>query len=439
MNAYVSAVEGHSADVLRSRIGTFLFMAITLFFWISLNPFVDLSDPALLDPNAQQSSRLNQLVLIFLFVCVLGYGLRHPLRERILHPRALTVILFLWLACVSAISAHPGAGFKSIVLALIVNVIASVYLLLPSSERHFSKMIGAGVLTMLLVAYFGVLFKPTLAIHQASDVLEPMHAGLWRGHFRHKNDAAAAMVIATFFGLYVMSSWSRLAGVVIVLLSCFFLVHTGGKTSSAMLPGILMLAWVFERFRLLRIPIAIGGVVAFNLFAVGSAVFTPLGDFVAGLGIDATFTNRADVWRFAFQALVEHPFTGYGIKAFWQTAELVYSGNSIETWAVAAAHAHNSYLDLLLAAGFPGLILGLSWVIFLPLRDISRIEPERERSPLTRLFVRIWLYSIFSACLESFFFEGGNFVWFTFLLSIYGLRLQSTAALTAGERRMAHA
>jgi O-antigen ligase len=42
----------------------------------------------------------------------------------------------------------------------------------------------------------------------------------------------------------------------------------------------------------------------------------------------------------------------------------------------------------------------------------------------------VWLYTIFSAGLESLFFEGGNLLWFTLLFSLCGLHLQSRAVLT---------
>jgi O-antigen ligase len=238
------------------------------------------------------------------------------------------------------------------------------------------------------------------------------------------------MVVMALFGLFVMNVWSRLAGIAIVCLAFVFLVNTGGKTSTAMLPAVLVVAWVFEKVRVLRVPIAIGGVALFNLFAIGSAVIRPLGDFVSDLGIDATFTNRADVWRLAFSAIAENPLVGYGMKGFWQTSQLVNGGGSVETWAVAAAHAHNSYLEVILMMGVPGLVLALAWLIVLPLYHISRIDPANQNSHLTRLFIRIWLYVIFHACLESLFFEGANPLWFTFLIVIYGLFLQTSAALT---------
>lgn len=429
---------------IRQGLATFLFMATFLFFWISTTPFVDLTGEAVLDPSAGNSNRLNQIISLLLFFGLFGYGLTHRMRGTILQPRLLLGVLFFWFFLVSLISAHPMLGIKGVVLAVMVTINAGVYLLLPASERHFAKMLGIGTLIMLATSYYGILLKPELAIHQASELREPMNAGLWRGHFPHKNSAAAAMVIAAFFGLFVMNVWSRLAGMVIVALCFLFLMNTGGKTSTAMLPAILLLAWIFERFRFLRVPIVIGGVGMFNLVAVGAAVFRPLNEFVSQLGIDATFTNRADIWRFAFNALAERPLTGYGFKAFWQTPELVYSGGSVETWAVAAANGHNSYLDIALMTGVPGLLLTLFWLLVLPLRSIARLGSEAEHSHLTRLFVRVWLYAIFNAGLESLFFEGGNLLWFTLLFSLYGLSLQSSAALTTEARarpegRVAHA
>nr|WP_313958425.1 O-antigen ligase [Chelativorans sp. EGI FJ00035] len=402
-------------------------MALFFFFWISLNPFVDLTGAAVLDPSAGVSNRLNQLISLGLSGSILLFGMLHTLRNTILQPRALLIPLFSWFLFVSLLSNYPMLGIKGVVLAILMTVNASFYLLLPVSERHFAKMLAFGTLAALALSYYGIVFNPAISIHQASELREPMNAGLWRGHFPHKNSAAAAMVVATFFGLFVMSVWSRFLGAVIVVLAVFFLLQTGGKTSSAMLPATIIVAWTFERFRFLRIPIAVGGIALFNLLAVGSAVIKPFGEFLTQLGIDATFTNRADIWRFAFSAISDNPILGHGFKAFWQTEELVYSGGTIETWAVAAANGHNSYLDIALTTGIPGLVLTLIWVLFLPLRDISRMGPEEQHSPLTRLYTRIWLYTLFNAGLESLFYEGGNMLWFTFMLALYGFRFQASA------------
>lgn len=427
----------------RNIFGMALFIALFLFFWVTTNPYIDLSGEAVLDPSAENSNRLNQIAMLLITGATLVFGFRHPLRSVVLQPRALLGLTFAWFLFVSLLSRYPFLGVKALILAAITVMCASVFLLLPASERQFAKLLGIGTLIMLGFAYFGVFFLPELSIHQASELREPMNAGFWRGHFPHKNTAAAAMVIASFFSLFIMSVWSRAVGLTILVLSCFFLLHTGGKTASAMLPAVLVVAWAFERYRRLRWPIAFGGIVAFNLLAVGSAVIKPFRDLVNSFGIDATFTNRADIWRFAFTAISDRPLLGYGINSFWQTKELVYSNDSIATWAVGAYNGHNSYVDILLLTGIPGLILTLTFVMVLPLRDLARLDAGQSQSNVTRLFIRIWLYALFNACLESMFFDSGSFLWFMFVAALYAFRLRSAEIVTEPKQpldgRPAHA
>ncbi|MGH9916153.1 MAG: O-antigen ligase family protein, partial [Pyrinomonadaceae bacterium] len=172
-------------------------------------------------------------------------------------------------------------------------------------------------------------------------------------------------------------------------------------------------------------------IVAFNVLAIGSAVFEPIRSLINAVGIDATFTNRTDIWRFAFSAIAQKPITGYGFQSFWQTEELVYSGGNVETWAVAAYNGHNGYLDTLLTTGIPGLILTVIWLLFLPLRDIGRADATGNNPALTTLFVRIWLYGIYTACVESMFFQNGSPLWFALLFAVFGLRLQARASVVS--------
>jgi len=425
-------------------VGALLFVAIFLFFWITTTPYVDLTGAASVDPSAGNSNVVNQLVTLVLSAGLIAFGLSSPLRRTIMQPRGLLVLLFAWFILVSALSAHPDIALKRIVLAILVCVNASVFLLLPQSDRHFGKLLGLATLIMLGFAYFGVIALPTRAIHQASEIREPMNAGFWRGQFPHKNVAAAVMVMAVFFGLFVHSAGQRLAGIAIIVLSVVFLLHTGGKTSTAALPGVLILAWIFERWKRTRALIGIAGIALFNILAVGSAVFEPIRSLITAAGIDATFTNRTDIWRFAFSAIAQKPFTGYGFQSFWQTEELVYSGGNVETWAVAAYNGHNGYLDTLLTTGIPGLVLTLIWLLFLPLRDIGRADKAANNPALTRLFVRVWLYGIYTACVESMFFQSGSPLWFAFLFAVFGLRLQANASIVSptpsqGRLTVAHA
>lgn len=406
--------------------GALLFLALLLFFFVTTTPFADLNGAALADPQAGSSNLLNQLAAVALTAGLAAYGTRHPLaREALFQPRGLLLTLFAWFVLVSAVSSTPDVALRKVVLAAMTCLDASVFLLLPRSNRHFAKLLLVGTLIMLAVAYFGVVALPGRAIHQATETIEPEHAGLWHGQFPHKNVAAAVMVLSCLVSLFTFGAGYRAASLAALVLSAVFLVHTGGKSAIGYLPATLAVHWVFERWRWARLPIVVGGPVLFNAVAIGCALSEGMSEAVKALGIDPTFTARTDIWRLAVDAIARHPVLGYGFQGFWQTPDLFYSGG--ETWAVQAYNGHNSWIDVTLTTGVPALVLVFVWLVALPLRDIARAERSGNDPALTRLFTRIWLYGLFQACLETVFFESGEPLWFMLLFSVFGLRLQAGA------------
>ncbi|HUH76416.1 MAG TPA: O-antigen ligase [Devosia sp.] len=413
------------------HVGVALFLAVFGYYWITITPFVDLTGAGAVDPAAGNSNALNQFVALALFGCM---GLFYLARGRgipLFGPGWLLGLIIAWCLVTSVLAGHPDLAIKRTILVVIVAFNAALVLLLPRSETEFARLLAIIVLSVLALCYLGVMFRPTLSIHQASEIREPMNAGLWRGIFPHKNSAAGAMVLAVFFGLFIAAMRSRLLGLGIVVLAVFFLSNTGGKTSMLVLPAVLVLAWMLERFAWMRLPLVVGGLIGFNLLAVGSAVFEPIRELVTALGVDATFTNRSDIWRFAFSAIAERPIIGHGFQSFWQTEELVYGGGTIETWAAAAYNGHNAYLDTLISLGIPGLILTIIWIVLMPIRDIGRAQRADNNPLMTRLFIRIWLYALVSSCVESVFYGGGGELWFSLLLAMCGLRLQGQATLVS--------
>ncbi len=431
----------------RSAVGSLIFIALFLFIAISLKPFHDLTSLTAANIATDNSDILNQILFVGLplaaFLCALGTSMRGTF----LQPRWLLLAVFLWLTFVSLVSNHTFNSLKALFVTSMVVVAANSVLLLPRTEAHLAKLLAVGTAVSIGLCYYGILFMPFYSIHSAADVIEPMHAGLWRGYFAHKNNAAAIMVLFAFCGIFVMRAWSRVIGLAIFVGATWFLMHTGGKTASAMLPAILIAAWLFEKFPALRIPLSFLGVLALNLFAVGAALSPGFANLVAGLGVDPTFTNRADIWRLASNAISENWLTGFGFKSFWRTTEMVYGGGGVETWAVTASTAHNSYVEILLIGGLPALLLSLLWFFAVPLRSFSRMQAEGRRlSHAGRLFLRIWLYLIFSSSLEALFYEssaGYVLSWFLFCMAIFGIRYEATAAHiedpASRQKRPAHA
>lgn len=399
-----------------------LFMGQFFYLWVTLDPYVP-EESVSVDPG---SNLLNQLVAITLFGGMIFYVIISPLRKLVLQPRPLIMLLLACLLLTGLFSPQPVVSLKQFVLSGILLFNASVFLLLPRSEEQFCKLMIAGLFIMLGFAYFGVLFKPLQAIHQYSVALGNELVGNWRGHFTHKNVASAAMMMCSCFALYVKDKGFYLSGWLLLLLALFFLVHTGGKTSTAMFPLILLIAFIFEKIALSRWPIVLGGVLAINFLTVGAALLPAVYGFIESLGIDPTFTNRSDIWRFAVRAIADRPFLGHGLHGFW-LSETLLNNDTVENWSPRAFNGHNAWVDTLINLGVIGFILIFIWVIILPLWYIRRISQNNSYSPLVRLYVRIWLYGLFSSALESVFFETGSLLWFSIMMAIFGLRLQTVA------------
>ncbi len=60
--------------------------------------------------------------------------------------------------------------------------------------------------------------------------------------------------------------------------------------------------------------IVIGGIAAINAVTIGCSVSPALRDAVASLGVDATFTNRTDIWQIGTGAVAEKPLTDTGFS-----------------------------------------------------------------------------------------------------------------------------
>jgi O-antigen ligase len=334
------------------------------------------------------------------------------------------------------LAVEQGQALRNTIFQLLVMVNAYLVLTLPRNERDFANLFGWTTLGAVALSYAGVIALPQIAIHQAGDIAEPMLAGLWRGHFLHKNYTSSAMVVAVFAALYMYSQGWRWRAYLLGVAAAFFLLNTGGKTALASLPAIIMLCWAIERFPAIRWPIVIIGLVAFNGVVIGVTLSADFAEFIASLGIDATFTNRVDIWHIALGKMAEASFAGLGLNTFWGSYGNLYGGWEIESWAYGAGSAHNGYIDLLLNIGLGGTIVFVGAFIILPLIDIKPAFRNQNNPDLTRFFLRLWLFGLINACMESVFFSRTGVMWFAFLVACCGLHFQARAALVkAGERK----
>jgi O-antigen ligase len=410
------------ADVMRvARCAAFV--GILLVIWISLRPFPDLSDPAVVDLDKGKLAT-TYITLGILSVVVLALTFREHLEalRSLLTPTV--IVLGCWV-CINTVFSHDvGLSLQRVILTGCVLATAACLLLLPVSQEELDNWLSSTVLIFLVVCYLGVILAPSLSIHTAQDISEARLAGDWRGPFGHKNITAPVMAFLVFVGVYFLSRKAFLRGTAVILFSGIFLVMTGGKSASVLCVLTLLLSFavvairsVFFRACLIFLPL-----IAFNLLTVGSVFDERLAAIVNLLPMDTTFTGRTEIWEFAVSSIERNPWLGYGFAAFWGTdaIQALVLDNQIE-WTASAAHSHNGYLDNALTLGIPGLALIVAIFIVKPLFNFSALSQSGEDDPLAKLFLRIWLFGIYLSSMESFLLDRADPIWFTFLIGVFGL------------------
>jgi O-antigen ligase len=402
-----------------------VFVATFLLVWVSTAPF-----KGSYEVSVEASSNIvNQIS--FTLMALLGIACVASAGGRVAYAylRPAWLLLLLWMTLGVVNSANPEISMRAFRFTLVVLAIAGTVVLLPRSQRDFAQLIGIAALIVLLICYAGLVVFRDVAVHSGGDVLEPEHAGAWRGLFDHKNIAGAMMVILMLVGIFVATAGSRGLGIVVTVLAATFLFFTGSKTSMGLGPFVVLVGLACARIRSLwlRALLALGPLAILLTATLGSVLFPQIDAIVQSVSPDQTFTGRTEIWRFAIDRLWNRPIFGYGFEGFWQSDYVLYAEPKENESGISngMVHGHNGYVDLAIGMGIPGLILGMLVLVLLPLRDHHRVVRTPENKVLAELFFRIWLFAIYSACLESFFFRRADPVWFALLVSVIGLRLTS--------------
>ncbi|MGL9623473.1 O-antigen ligase [Bradyrhizobium sp. U531] len=334
----------------------------------------------------------------------------------------LHLCLVAWLVINVVLSENRGVSIQRFALAASVTSLAVLLPLLPPSQRSFNQCLGAAALVLLTLCFLGVFLAPHYSIHTALDVTEPQLAGDWRGSFGHKNIASPVMTILVYVGIYLCAAGSFVMGPAIAALAGVFLIFTGGKTSTVLCLAIYALAslvYVTPSLWLKRV-ICFVPLIIMNLLTVGSVLSPAFGAMTRLLPLDPTFTGRSDIWEFALAAVAEKPIIGHGYAAFWDDVTARQTAQGAE-WATSAAHSHNSYLDLAVTIGLPGLLLVILVFVLAPLGNFQSARTHNRSGALAKLFLTVWLFGLYYGATETFMLERQNPIWFMFALAVAGL------------------
>lgn len=396
-------------------------MAALLLVMITLDPFADLrSEDVANVVGGRMALDYVTFGLLAAVAVLFALATDAPSLKTLVTPLHLCFVGWMLLNLV--LSESREVSIQRFVLAASVTSLAVLLPLLPPTQRSFNLCLGGAALALLVLCYLGVVLAPQYAIHTALDIAEPQLAGDWRGSFGHKNVASPVMTILVYVGIYLSAVGSFVMGPTIAVLAGIFLIFTGGKTSSVLCLAIYALAslvYVARGLWLKRI-ICFAPLIVMNLLTVGSVMSPVLGSITRALPVDPTFTGRSDVWEFALAAVAEKPIIGHGYAAFWDGVTERQTAQGSE-WAVTAAHSHNSYLDLAVTIGLPGLLLIVLIFVFEPLRNFQEAQAHNRSNALGKLFLTIWLFGLYFGTTETFLLERQNPVWFMFAMAVAGL------------------
>jgi O-antigen ligase len=412
-----------------------LFVLIILAAWVTTRPFE--AAPAAVTGEAT-SDIVNQLTfsgLAVASVLALASGNGRMLRPLL---QVSYGLMLAWLVVGVTMASIPASAFRALAFTLIVMFLAASLYGLPRDYERFKTLLFGAAAATLAIAWIGIFVFPDFAIHSDVDTFEPEHAGSWRGHLIHKNITGAMMAVLAILGVFALRSGRRMTGLWLAIGAAVFLYFTRSKTSLGLLPVALALAFVAEKVPSLfvRAVVCLGPIAALNVLTLGSALHPGIAAFNKDYLKDPSFTGRLDIWRFGFEKIVEHPWTGFGFESFWLSPAIMRSESKLElNWEVQnIIHGHNGYLDMLLTLGLPGLLLVIYVFVLKPVWDYHRHKRTSANRQLATACLTIWLFVSLCMCLEVFYFRRADPIWFALLVAVFGLRMAASYPLAEAKR-----
>src|SRR4028119_1917170 len=206
------------------------------------------------------------------------------------------------------------------------------------------------------------------ALGLASFIMKPPGAGEFAGLTLSKNALGGILALCTAFWYLHYSQgtkttterWISLG----MMFFSFYLVRAN-KSGGALVATILLIIAVssLNFLKKLSFQWAFTAIICFLVVSIIMTVFVVdnLEEIiVGGLGKDLTLTGRTEFWPQLMDAVNQRPWFGYGYEGFFQQDKLgadtpayfIYTPNGFQP-----KNPHNGAIGILLAFGWPGLIL----------------------------------------------------------------------------------
>lgn len=257
-------------------------------------------------------------------------------------------------------------------LSLYVVAIAALceLLTLETVCRVMMAMFAFIILSSVLMA----ILVPSYGTHQATDALQSVHAGLWRGVFPHKNELGAMASSSTIAFLLFGGTGPSLYGLRVLCLAASLACLIFAGSAGAIASLIVVLALYGAIFLTWRWPVTFTWLFVFGVAAgLAIAMLATDVDTFALLGRDTTLAGRTSIWNVVLAMIADNWLLGHG---YYAGTSAFAAPQLREIFGLAVSDAHNGYLSILLETGAMGLVLFLCAVLSVVLPATARAKRE---------------------------------------------------------------
>ncbi|MGO4574249.1 O-antigen ligase family protein [Microvirga sp. 2TAF3] len=321
------------------------------------------------------------------------------------------LFVFSALAFLSCLWAPDFATTLRRSIALLFNLltVAALVALLPPVRvvRVFALALGVSILCSIL---WVVLF-PRYGLHTAADWVEPVHAGLWRGVYTHKNSlgsiSCVALVVFLFFGKSVIKSAIFRVAAILSAAACLI----GAKSGTGIVLAVIMTLVIVFFKNLTRMNkstrIFFSG---FGLIAVALiiAAAVPVTYFVLdALGKSPDFTGRIPIWTPLIAWGQERPWLGFGYSTGFEQGMMP---RLQEYMRLSISSAHNGYLETFISFGYVGIALLMFLIIsFLGKMVVGLLLVRQDEEIVLPFIAGLFFNALFGNFTESLFLMQNSF------------------------------
>ena len=271
-------------------------------------------------------------------------------------------LLILMGLCIASIhwSIDPEVSARR-VPALILTSLAGLALAVRWPWARFVDVLATSFAVMGVLSFVMGLAFPDLG--RMTEVFP----GAWRGVWLEKNSLGGMMAFGALIQLAAaaINSVRRIVWITAATLSVALVLLSTSKTSLL----ILLMGLSAQGFLLLVKGGPVRAIVGSWLAVVAVATAAGLLVFENALffdilGKNPTLTGRTTIWSGILRQMPGQEMTGFGFAAFWGSTDPVGPAQRVASEAYfMPAHAHNGWLEVMLAIGYPGVVVFGLWLL----------------------------------------------------------------------------